>query len=320
MADIITASQVSREYVTGAGSVFALRDVSAVVQEATLTIFKGRSGSGKTTLLNIVGALDRPTAGSVIFDGKDIARLSEKKRDAFRRKHIGFVFQSVALIGQMTAYENIEFALRISGMGAGERRKRVIESLERVGLGKRMHHRPSELSGGEQQRVAIARAIAHRPRLVLADEPTAELDTKMGIRVVQLFRELVQIEGITVIMSTHDPNMMELGDRVYTLDDGQVVEKRDKATDAVADASAAPVKEKPAETKPPDTKTTTAKTSTEARTPIAKPTATRAEARTPPAKPTATRAEARPPAAKPTPPPARGGRHSAPEPPSEVSR
>ncbi|NLG36944.1 MAG: ATP-binding cassette domain-containing protein, partial [Clostridiales bacterium] len=152
-----------------------------------------------------------------------ISAISEGRRDRIRRRSMGFVFQSVALISLMSAYENVEFALRVAGVRKG-RRRRAESCLNFVGLRNRMHHRPGELSGGEQQRVAIARAIAHRPSLIFADEPTAELDTHMALQVMKLFRDLVNEERATVIMTTHDPNMMELADKVYTLEDGQVVE------------------------------------------------------------------------------------------------
>lgn len=224
MSILMSTREIDREFRSGSERIQALKQVNVEVEQAALTILRGRSGSGKTTLMNIMGALDRPTSGQVLFDGRDIAHLSEAKRDAFRRRNVGFVFQSVALIAQMSAYENVEFGMRIAGVPAKARRKRAEECLERVGLQKRMNHRPQELSGGEQQRVAIARAIAHQPRVVFADEPTAELDSRMGLKVVGLFKELIASEGITVLMTTHDPNMMELGDHVFTLADGQVVE------------------------------------------------------------------------------------------------
>ena len=158
-----------------------------------------------------------------MFDGKDITKLSEKKRDDLRRYNMAFVFQSVALISSMTAYENVEFGLRLAKIPASEREKRAKEALVQVGLEKRMHHRPGELSGGEQQRVAIARAIAHKPQIVFADEPTAELDTTTALHVVKLFKELVSKQKMTIIMTTHDPSMMDIADKVYTLEDGEIV-------------------------------------------------------------------------------------------------
>lgn len=221
---ILKARGIVREFKIGSGAVIrALGGVDADIEKGTLTVLRGRSGSGKTTLINILGALDKPTSGEVIFMGQDITQLSESKRDDMRRYKMAFVFQSVALISSMSAYENVEFGLRLADFPSSERKKRAEEALEQVGLGKRMHHRPSEMSGGEQQRVAIARAIAHRPQIVFADEPTAELDTATGLNVVKLFRELVSEQGMTIIMTTHDPSMMDIADKVYTLEDGEIV-------------------------------------------------------------------------------------------------
>lgn len=217
---IMRTENLFRSFKSGHETIDVLQDINIVVPKGQLTMFKGRSGSGKTTLINLLGALDRPTSGNVFFEERDITKLSDYRRDEIRRTQMGFIFQSVALIASMNAYENVEFALRISGYDAKKRRARAEEVLELVGLEKRMKHRTQELSGGEQQRVAIARAIAHKPTVVFADEPTAELDTSMGLQVVNLFRSLVEIEGQTVVMTTHDPNMMELGDLVFSLDDG----------------------------------------------------------------------------------------------------
>ena len=222
---IISTDNVNKIFVSGFERVHALRDVTIDVMPGTLTVLKGRSGSGKTTLMNILGALDMPTSGKVFFDGREITAMHEGQRDKLRRRQMGFVFQSVALISLMSAYENVEFALRLSGMPRRQWRPRVEECLGYIGLKSRMRHRPGELSGGEQQRVAIARAIAHRPQVIFADEPTAELDTLMGLQVMKLFRDLVQKEGITIVMTTHDPNMMELADHVYSLDDGAIVDE-----------------------------------------------------------------------------------------------
>ena len=224
MQSIIRAENIGRRFVTGKEAVNALKGINISVEKRKLTILKGRSGSGKTTLMNIFGVLDMPTEGRVYFEDKDISVLSEKSRDDLRRINIGFVFQSVALVSMMSAYENVEFGLRVAGYNPKERKMRSEECLGFVGLAKRMHHRPHEMSGGEQQRVAIARAIAHKPKIVFADEPTAELDTHMGLQIVRLFKELVEEEGITVLMTTHDPGMMEIADKVFTLEDGEVVD------------------------------------------------------------------------------------------------
>ena len=177
--------------------------------------------------MNILGALDSPKSGSVIMTGKDIVALSEHEREDIRRKKIGFVFQSVALIPMMTAYENVEFALRLAGCREN-RAKRTKEVLNLVGLGRRMNHMPQELSGGEQQRVAIARAIAHKPEIIFADEPTAELDSGTSVQVMKIFRKLVEEEGITIVMTTHDVGLMEGADYIYELEDGEIVDEKEE--------------------------------------------------------------------------------------------
>ena len=221
--DILTGSGIKRAFPVGGGQFWALKGLDLTVSENKLTVLKGRSGSGKTTLMNILGALDPPTEGEVIFCGESISRASEAKRDRIRRKDMGFVFQSVALVSMMTAFENVEFILRVSGYPLKERRKRVEACLSRVGLAARMHHLPQELSGGEQQRVAIARAIAHKPKVIFADEPTAELDTNTGLQVVKIFKDLIEHEGATIVMTTHDPGLMDVADRVYELEDGEII-------------------------------------------------------------------------------------------------
>lgn len=201
----------------------ALKGISLEVPARSLAILRGRSGSGKTTLLNILSALDRPTQGRVWLQGQEITAMSEGARDQLRRRKIGFIFQSVSLIPLMSAYENVEFVLRMAGMKQG-RRERAEECLKLVGLGNRMHHMPQEMSGGEQQRVAIARAVAHRPDIIFADEPTGELDSATALSVVELFRELVEKEGVTIVMTTHDVSLMDAGDRVFALQDGKLAE------------------------------------------------------------------------------------------------
>ncbi len=219
---MIETKNVCREFPIAGGEPFqALKNISVKIPKGKLTILRGKSGSGKTTLINIIGALDTPTFGEVFLDGKNIVGVSDKEREQLRRQKIGFVFQSVSLIPMMTVYENVEFALRLSNY-KGDRKKRVEECLHLVGLGKRMQHMPQELSGGEQQRVAIARAIAHKPQVVFADEPTAELDTATSLAVIKLFKDLVQGQGVTIVMTTHDMALMNAGDMVYTLEDGSV--------------------------------------------------------------------------------------------------
>ncbi|NLK78414.1 MAG: ABC transporter ATP-binding protein [Clostridiales bacterium] len=218
----IQTEKLHKYFGSGKNQVHALNNVSLEIEKGTLVILKGRSGSGKTTLLNMLSALDTPTEGKVTFLGKDLSTLRTEEKENLRRFQMGFVFQSVALIPVMTAFENVEFALRLSNSKENHA-TRVKEVLERVGLAKRMDHMANQLSGGEQQRVAIARAVAHHPTVVFADEPTGALDTASGLAVMQLFRELVDEEGITIVMTTHDPNLMELGDVLYELEDGKLL-------------------------------------------------------------------------------------------------
>jgi len=222
---MLNAREVVRGFKVAGGEIFyALKGISINAPEGALTILKGRSGSGKTTLINILGALDAPTSGSVFMNGREISKMDEKARAKIRRTEIGFVFQSVALIPMLTAAENVEFALRLSKnlKTASMRWERALECLRMVGLSNRANHMPLELSGGEQQRVAIARGIAHSPKVLFADEPTAELDTNTGLQVVKIFKDLTR-EGITIVMTTHDRGLMEVGDSVYELEDGEVV-------------------------------------------------------------------------------------------------
>lgn len=221
---MIRTENLSRQFQSGREVIHALRDINIQINPSTLTILRGRSGSGKTTLINLLGALDKPTEGKIFFMDQDITKLSEVKKDLLRKNNMGFIFQSIALMPLMTAYENVEFGLRVTGYDKEKRKKRAEACLTMVGLQNRMHHRPQELSGGEQQRVAIARAIAHKPKVVFADEPTAELDTNMGLQVVKVLKDLVEEEGLTVVMSTHDPSMIDIADCVYTLEDGVIVD------------------------------------------------------------------------------------------------
>ncbi len=207
----------------GGETFWGLKGIDLEIPEGQLTILKGRSGSGKTTLLNILSALDYPTEGEVMFRDKDLAKLSDRQRDRIRREQFGFIFQSVALVPMLTAYENVEFSLRLAKYTENWN-KRAQECLRLVGLGSRLNHMPQEMSGGEQQRVAIARAIAHKPKIIFADEPTAELDTNTGLQVMKIFKELIESEGLTIVMTTHDTELMKLGDRVYQLEEGELVE------------------------------------------------------------------------------------------------
>lgn len=223
---IINVDHVNQIFNKGRSNEFhALQDTSFQVKNHGLIILRGKSGSGKTTLLNILGALDYPESGTVTFDGQDITKLSESKREDIRRTQFGFVFQSVSLVPMMSAYENVELAMRLASI-KDHRGARVEEALKMVGLGNRMHHMPQEMSGGEQQRVAIARAVAHNPRIIFADEPTAELDTQTAHEVIKLFKEMIEKEGITIVMTTHDISLMNLGDALIMLEDGKVKDIR----------------------------------------------------------------------------------------------
>lgn len=226
MSVILKAENVSRRFKIGDGSVVnALEGIDLEVESGQLVCLRGRSGSGKTTLINILGALDKPDEGKVFFNGEDITEMNMSECDKLRRHQMAFVFQSVALISTMTAYENVEFALRLAGTPLSQRNARAKECLTRVGLEKRMHHRPGELSGGEQQRVAIARAVSHKPKIIFADEPTAALDSSTGLAVMKLFRDFIKDNDLTIVMTTHDETMMELADVVYALEDGKIASK-----------------------------------------------------------------------------------------------
>lgn len=226
--NIIEARNITRMFPVGDGEFYALKHVDIDIPAGKLTILKGRSGSGKTTLMNILSALDAPTEGDVSFDGQVYSEMEDAQKEQLRRKEIGFVFQAVALIPIMNAYENVDFAMRLAEpeLTAKEVDERIRETLALVGMEERMRHMPGLMSGGEQQRVAIARAVAHRPKVVFADEPTGALDTESGLRVMQLFRNLIEKEGVTIVMTTHDPNLMELGDVVYELEDGEIIDRQ----------------------------------------------------------------------------------------------
>jgi putative ABC transport system ATP-binding protein len=188
-----------------------------------LLVITGRSGSGKTTLLNLLGGLDSPTSGTVYFREQDLSRLSEWELTQLRRRHIGFIFQSFGLLSLLSAYENVELPLRIGEWNRSERQKRAAECLEMVGLGNRSRHRPYELSGGELQRVAIARAIAHRPVLILADEPTGELDMANGAEIIRLLKQIANEENVGIVVATHDMAVAEIADVAMELSDGTFV-------------------------------------------------------------------------------------------------
>lgn len=218
----ISAENITRSFPIGSGERFyALRDINIEIPVGKLTILKGRSGSGKTTLLNILSALDDPDQGTVTFFGENLTAKSAAEKEKLRRKEVGFVFQSVALIPVMSAAENVDFALRLAEY-PGNRAERIKECIAYVGLSKRLNHMPLQMSGGEQQRIAIARAVAHHPKVIFADEPTGALDTASGLAVMKMFSDLIEHENVTIVMTTHDPNLMNLADVVYEMEDGRI--------------------------------------------------------------------------------------------------
>jgi putative ABC transport system ATP-binding protein len=221
--EVTKVENVTRTYTIGKVETQALRGVSLSIESGEFTGLVGPSGSGKTTLLQLIGCLDQPTSGHVYVNGKDVSRLNRNRRADVRRGSIGFIFQFFALIPTLTAYENVEMPLLLVGQSASERRKRVTDLLAAVDLTDRAHHRPDQLSGGEQQRVAIARALASKPALILADEPTANLDTPNGKQVMEIMTRLNQETGVTFVFATHDPRVIAYARRVVTLRDGLVV-------------------------------------------------------------------------------------------------
>lgn len=224
--EVARVVNVTRYFKTGDVETQALRGVSLSIQSGEFLSLVGPSGSGKTTLLQLLGCLDRPTSGQVFINGKDVTKLNRNQRADMRRGTIGFIFQFFALIPTLTAFENVELPLLLSNHNAAERRARVQTLLESVQLGERAHHRPDQMSGGEQQRVAIARALATQPALVLADEPTANLDTANGHQVMEIMSRLNQDTGVTFVFATHDPRVFNFARRIVTLRDGLIVEDR----------------------------------------------------------------------------------------------
>jgi putative ABC transport system ATP-binding protein len=221
---MVELAGIHRTYRSAPHEVHALRGISMSVPRGTVAAVVGRSGSGKTTLLNCIGGLDRPDDGTVRIAGADVTAMDEDERSSLRRTTVGFVFQSFGLIPILTARENVGVPLRLSRAPAREREDRVSELLELVGLGDHGSHRPSELSGGQQQRVAVARAVAAGPELLLADEPTGQLDSITGRSVMRLMRSLVDSQGVTVVVATHDPVLIDMADEVHTLRDGRLDE------------------------------------------------------------------------------------------------
>jgi putative ABC transport system ATP-binding protein len=217
---LVEVSGVSRTFGAGSTAVQALRDVSCSVKRGELTALVGRSGSGKTTLLNIIGGLDAADAGSVRVAGMNVSAMGDRERTAFRRDTVAFIFQSFGLIPILSAAENTGVPLRIAGVPARDREERVALMLALVGLGEHAAQRPNELSGGQQQRVAIARALAGRPQLLIADEPTGQLDSQTGRQILRLLRTVIHSEGITALIATHDPVLIDIADSALRLDDG----------------------------------------------------------------------------------------------------
>ena len=219
---VIDVRQVSKVYRLGSVSVQALRDVSLQVVAGEMLSIMGPSGSGKSTLMNIIGCLDRPTAGQYFLRGVDVSRLNDNQLARIRNKEIGFVFQNFNLLPRLTAVENVELPLIYAGVVSG-RRQRAIAALEAVGLGHRVKHKPTELSGGERQRVAIARALVNEPTIILADEPTGNLDTRSGAEVMAIFQRLNEERGITIVFVTHDPDIACCTRRIVRIQDGRIV-------------------------------------------------------------------------------------------------
>jgi len=222
----VRAENVGRTYPSGDTEVHALSDVSLAVNKGEMVALRGRSGSGKTTFLNVLGGLDRPTTGRVFVAGQEVSSLSESGLVDLRRRTVAYVFQAFGLLPILSAAENVEIPLRLVRADAIERDRRVWEVLELVGVAHRGGHRPHELSGGEQQRVAIARALANRPQVLLADEPTGQLDSETGRSIMALLRSIVDTDGVTAVVATHDPLMLDMADRVVELRDGHLIEHR----------------------------------------------------------------------------------------------
>ena len=232
MSSLIALADVRKVYKMGDVEVHALRGVTINVEAGEFIAVMGSSGSGKSTLMNIIGCLDRPTSGSYLLDGRDVSRMDRNQLAEIRNLTLGFVFQSFNLLSRTSAVENVELPLLYQGVGTRERVKRSIDALERVGLGKRLDHHPSQLSGGQQQRVAIARAIVGAPKVILADEPTGNLDSKTSVEVMALFQALGK-EGITVVLVTHEQDIAEYAARVVVMRDGHVLsDKRQTPKDA----------------------------------------------------------------------------------------
>jgi putative ABC transport system ATP-binding protein len=223
---IIDARDITKIYQMGDVEVRALRGASLQVRQRELVSIMGPSGSGKSTLMNILGCLDQPTSGEYFLEGREIDRLDDNQLAEIRGKQIGFVFQTFNLLARTTALSNVELPLVYGGVGGRQRRERAVAALEAVGLEDRLHHRPNELSGGQQQRVAIARALINEPSIILADEPTGNLDSKSGAEIMAIFQRLNEEQGITIIFVTHEPEIAQHTHRIVRLSDGRIVDDR----------------------------------------------------------------------------------------------
>jgi putative ABC transport system ATP-binding protein len=242
---VIDIRNLRKVYANGAAAVHALRDVTLHIEQGEFVAIMGTSGSGKSTLMNTLGCLDRPTSGTYLLDGIDVSRLTADDRADIRNMKIGFVFQGFNLLARTSALENVELPLLYTKAGAQERIRRSREALAMVGLADRGHHHPNQLSGGQQQRVAIGRALVNDPSLLLADEPTGNLDTRTSIEIMQLFQQLNQSRGITVVLVTHEHDIAEYARRVIVMRDGRIVQDKpiEGRRDASVELAALPVEE-----------------------------------------------------------------------------
>ncbi len=222
-SEIIRVENVRKVYQDNGVPVDALRGINLTVSAGDFSVIAGPSGSGKTTLLNVIGTLDKPTSGNIFLDGEDVSTKSRRELADIRLRKIGFVFQAYNLNPVLSALENVEFTMMLRGIESGERKRRGLTLLEQLGIAELAHKRPNEMSGGQQQRVAVARAISNDPRLVLADEPTANLDSETAVKLLELMEKLNREEGITFVFSSHDPQVIERAHRLLILKDGQIV-------------------------------------------------------------------------------------------------